>query len=219
MSPTVRRVRRYLLVGLVVTAPVGITVYVLVWAFNTLDAILGTPLQAWLGVRVPGLGFVLLGLSVIEVGWLVHRAVGRQLLHWWNTALVRFPLTGRIYNALSQITQSLVGAERRVFRRTVLVPYPTQDMWAVAFVTNETPDVLSAVAGEPCLNVFVPTTPNPTSGFLLVVPRRMVRELPMSVEDAMKLVISAGALVPGGETVTTGRQGLDLERLLREEHR
>jgi len=219
VSPTVRRVRRYLLVGLVVTAPVGITVYVLVWAFNTLDAILGTPLQAWLGVRVPGLGFVLLGLSVIVVGWLVHRAVGRQLLHWWNTALVRFPLTGRIYNALSQITQSLVGAERRVFRRTVLVPYPTQDMWAVAFVTNETPDVLSAVAGEPCLNVFVPTTPNPTSGFLLVVPRRMVRELPMSVEDAMKLVISAGALVPGGETVTTGRQGLDLERLLREEHR
>ncbi|MBI2074050.1 MAG: DUF502 domain-containing protein [Gemmatimonadetes bacterium] len=219
MNSTVRRLRRYLLVGLVVTAPVGLTVYVLVWVFNKLDAILGGPLQAWLGVRVPGLGFVLLGLSVVLVGWLVHRAVGRQLLHWWNAALVRFPLTGRIYNALSQITQSLVGAERRVFRRTVLVPYPTEGMWVVAFVTHEAPDVLSAVAGEPCVNVFVPTTPNPTSGFMLVVPRRLVRDLPLGVEDAMKLVISAGALVPGAQTVTTGRQGLDLERLLREEHR
>lgn len=219
MNPAMRRLRRYLLVGLVVTAPVGLTVYVLVWAFNTLDAILGTPLQSWLGVRVPGLGFILLGLSVIVVGWVVHRAVGRQVLRWWNTALVRFPLTGRIYNALSQITQSLVGAEHRVFRRTVLVPYPTEDMWAVGFVTHETPDILSGVAGEPCVNVFVPTTPNPTSGFMLVVPLRKVKELPISVEDAMKLVISAGALAPGAQATRGPRQGLDLERLLREENR
>ena len=219
MNPAMRRLRRYLLVGLVVTAPVGLTVYVLVWAFNTLDAILGTPLQSWLGVRVPGLGFVLLGLSVIVVGWVVHRAVGRQVLRWWNTALVRFPLTGRIYNALSQITQSLVGAERRVFRRTVLVPYPTEDMWAVGFVTHETPDILSGVVGEPCVNVFVPTTPNPTSGFMLVVPVRKVKELPISVEDAIKLIISAGALAPGAQATRGPRQGLDLERLLREKNR
>lgn len=219
MTPRVRRLRRYLIVGLVVIAPVGLTVYFLVWIFRTLDAILGTPLQAWLGVRVPGLGFLLLGLFVLLVGWVVHRAVGRQLLQWWNTALARFPLTGRIYNAVSQIVQSLVSTDRRVFGRTVLVPYPTMEMWAVGFVTHETPDVLSAAVGEPCVNVFVPTTPNPTSGFLLVVPKRHVRDLPLTVEDAMKLVISAGAVVPGGEGPTARRRGLDLETLLQEEGR
>jgi len=219
VNPTVRRLRRYLLVGLVVTAPVGLTVYVLVWVFRTLDAILGTPLQTWAQVRVPGLGFLLLAIFLVLVGWVVHRAVGRQLLQWWNAALVRFPLAGRVYNALSQIVQSLVGTERRVFRRTVLVPYPTPDMWAVGLVTNEAPEVLSAVAQEPCVNVFVPTTPNPTSGFLLVVPRRLVRELPVSVEDAMKLVISAGALVPGGPAIPSGPRGLDLDTLLREDRR
>jgi uncharacterized membrane protein len=219
VSPIVRRLRRYLLVGLVVTAPVGLTAYVLVWAFNTLDAILGTPLQAWLGVRVPGLGFVLLGLSVVVVGWLVHRAVGRQLLHWWNTALVRFPLTGRIYNALSQITQSLVGTERRVFRRAVLIPFPTNESWVIGFVTHEEPQPLSAAVGEPCITVFMPTTPNPTTGFLFVVPLSRVRELSVSIEDAMKLIMSAGALVPGAEASAVGQRGLDLERLLREENR
>jgi uncharacterized membrane protein len=219
MTPRMRRLRRYLIVGLVVIAPVGLTVYFLVWIFRTLDAILGAPLQAWMGVRVPGLGFLLLGLFVVLVGWMVHQAVGRQVLQWWNTALVRFPLTGRIYNAVSQIVQSLVATDRNVFGRTVLVPYPTMDLWAVGFVTHEAPEILSAAAGEPCVNVFVPTTPNPTSGFLLVVPRRYVRDLPLSAEEAMKLVISAGAVVPGAAGVGGRRRGLDLETLLREERR
>jgi uncharacterized membrane protein len=219
MRPATRRLRRYFLVGLVVTAPVGLTAYVLVLLFNTLDAILGTPLETWLRVHVPGLGFLLLALFIVGVGWLVHRAVGRQVLRWWNAALLRFPLTGRIYNALSQIVQSVIGEDRRIFRRTVLVPYPTEGMWAIAFVTHDDPAVLSALVGEECVNVFVPTTPNPTSGFLLLVPRRRVREVPLSIEDGMKLVISAGALVPGADGGLQRRRGLDLEALLREEGR
>lgn len=219
MNPTVRRLRRYLLVGLVVTAPVGLTAYVLVWVFNTLDAILGTPLQTWLGVRVPGLGFLLLGLFLVLVGWLVHRTVGRQVLQWWNATLVRFPLAGRVYNALSQIVQSLVGSDRRVFQRAVLISFPTDQTWVIGFVTHEDPKLLSAAIGEPCVNVFMPTTPNPTTGFLFVVPRSRIREMPVSIEDAMKLIMSAGALVPGGEATAVGRRGLDLERLLREEGR
>jgi len=219
MKPGTRRLRRYFLTGLVVTAPVGITVYVLVVLFNALDAILGTPLEEWIGTRVPGLGFLLLAVFILVVGWLVHRAVGRQLLHWWNTALLRFPLTGRIYNAVSQIAQSLIGEDRHVFKRTVLVPYPIDGIWAVAFVTSERPVALSALIGEECLNVFVPTTPNPTSGFLLIVPRRLVRDVPLTIEDGMKLVISAGALVPGGDASRPGRRGLDLEALLREDPR
>lgn len=219
MRPATRRLRRYFLTGLVVTTPVGITAYVLVVLFNALDAILGSPLEDWIGHRVPGLGFLLLALFIVIVGWVVHRAVGRQLLHWWNTALLRFPLTGRIYNAVSQIAQSLIGEDRHVFKRTVLVPYPIDGIWAVAFVTSERPVALSALIGEECLNVFVPTTPNPTSGFLLIVPRRLVRDVPLTIEDGMKLVISAGALVPGGDASRPGRRGLDLEALLREDPR
>ena len=95
MSVRGRRFRRYFLTGMIVLAPAGVTAVVLAWMFRTIDDILGEPLQAALGVRIPGLGFVLLLLAVIVVGWAVHRAAGRQLLHWWNEALARFPLTAR----------------------------------------------------------------------------------------------------------------------------
>jgi len=215
MSVRGRRLRRYFLTGLIVLAPAGVTAVVLAWMFRTIDDILGEPLQAALGVRIPGLGFVLLLLAVIVVGWAVHRAAGRQLLHWWNEALARFPLTARIYSAMSQIVQSVVGEQRRLFRRTVLIPYPTEGIWAVAFVTNEEAPVMSQVVGVPCVNVFVPTTPNPTSGFMLVVPRDRIKETTIGVEDAMKLIISAGAVSPG-TTQVLSRRGLDLESLLRD---
>lgn len=219
MSPRTIRLRRYFLVGLVVIAPVGLTLYMLVWVFNTLDAILGTPLENWAGVHVPGLGFLLLGLFVLLVGWTVHRAVGRQVLQWWNTAVGRFPLAGRVYNALSQIVQSVVGDNRRVFRRAVLVQYPSADIWSLGFITHESPSVLSSFVGEPCVNVFIPITPIPHSGYLFTVPRRLVRETTLSIEDAMKMVVSMGALVPGDEAARLSRQGLDLDSLLREDSR
>ncbi len=208
------RLRRYFLVGLVVIAPVGLTVFILRLIFDTIDDILGSPLRAALGFRIPGLGFVLLALVVLVVGWIVHQAVGRRVLHWWNLALSRFPLTGRIYNAVSQIVQNMVGGRRRLFRRAVLVPFPTDGLWSVGFVTREDSPVLETLIGEPCLNVFLVTTPNPTTGFLIVVPRSKTKEVDLSIEDALKFVISAGT-VPPSETVTTApRKGLDLDRLL-----
>ncbi len=214
MKPLVR-LRRDFLTGLIVIAPVGVTVVVLMWMFRTIDDILGTPLRAALGVRIPGLGFILLVVAVTLVGFTARLAAGRQLLHWWNEALTRFPLTGRIYSAISQIVQSVVGEQTKLFRRTVLVPYPTDGMWAVGFVTNLQAPVMSRIVGEPCVNVFVPTTPNPTSGFMLVVPRSKVRETDISIEEAMKLIISAGAVSPGTE-VRVGRRGLDLDSLLKD---
>ena len=165
--------------------------------------------------RTCGLGVLLLAVWLVGVGWLVRRAAGRQLLHWWNQSVARFPVTGRIYSALSQVVQSVLGSKEQLFRRTVLVPYPTDGLWAVAFVTNDEPIEFARVVGEPCVNVFIPTTPNPTSGFMLVVPVRRIREVNLSVEDGMKLVISAGALDPGGPAMV-GRGGLDLETLLKD---
>ncbi len=214
MKSFVRRLRRNFVTGLIVIAPVGLTIFVLRWIFDYLDGILGDWLPA--ALTIPGLGFVLLMLFILLVGWTVRRTAGRQLLHWWNEALARFPLTGRIYNAVSQIVQAIVGERRRLFRRTVLIPYPTEGIWAVAFVTNENAPVMSEVVGEPCVNVFVPTTPNPTSGFMLVVPRDKTKSLQIPVEEAMKLIISAGALTPADEPQVPGRRGLDLDSLLKE---
>jgi uncharacterized membrane protein len=211
-----RRLRRYFLVGLIIIAPVGVTLAILSWLFQRIDGLLGVPLQRAIGVRIPGLGFVLLLVFVVVVGWVVHLAAGRQMLHWWNHSLARFPLTGRIYNAVSQIVQSVVGRRKRLFLRTVLIPYPTEGLWAIAFVTNEDTPEMSRVLGEPCVNVFVPTTPNPTSGFMLVVPHARARDAQISVEEAMKLVISAGAVNPSDRYSPLIRRGLDLESLLRE---
>ncbi len=211
-----RRLRRYFLVGLVVIAPVGVTIAVLNLVFQTIDGWLGVPIQRVVGFPIPGLGFVLLALFVLLMGWLVHLAAGRQMLVWWNHQLSRFPVTGLIYNALSQITQSVIGRRRRLFIRTVLIPYPTAGIWAVAFVTNEDTPEMSSVVGEPCVNVFVPTTPNPTSGFMLVVPRSRLRDAGISIEEAMKLVISAGAVNPHDRFGPPARRGLDLESLLKD---
>lgn len=210
-----RRLRRYFLTGLVVLAPVGLTVYVLYWLFIRVDALLGAPLERMLQFRIPGLGLLILIVVVTAIGWAVRRAAGRQLLMWWNASMVRFPLSGRIYSAVSQVVQSVIGSKRKLFRRTVLIPYPTDGVWAVAFVTNEESVMLSRAIGEACYQVFVPTTPNPTSGFMLIVPTERVKEVDISVEEAMKLIISAGALNPGAPAIV-GRQGLDLERLLRD---
>ncbi len=196
----------------------GLTVWVLVLAFRAIDSILGGFLRGLLGFRIPGMGFILLLLLVLLVGWLVHMAAGRQMLHWWNHALSRFPLTARLYNAVSQIIQSVVGEQRRLFRRTVMIPYPTDGLWALAFVTNEEAPVMSRFVGEPCVNVFVPTTPNPTSGFMLVVPRRRAIDLDITIEDAMKLIISAGAVSPTGERTAVPRRGLDVDSLFRDSH-
>src|SRR5260370_38591087 len=137
MPHPLRRVRQAFLVGLVGIAPLGATIFVLSWAFRTSDAILGRPLEQSLGVRVPGLGFAVLGLLVLLVGSAVHNAVGRRLVQTWNTALARLPLTRRIYNAGSQIVQPMLAGDRRGVSRAALRPYPTEGSWAVGFVTNE----------------------------------------------------------------------------------
>jgi uncharacterized membrane protein len=213
------KLRRYFFVGLVVIAPVTVTVIVLRWIFETIDAILGRPLQAAIGFRIPGLGFILLGLLVLAVGWIVHNAVGRRLLSWWNSTVARFPVIGRLYNAASQIVQAVVGDQKRVFKRVVLVPFPSDSLWSVGFVTSEDSGDLGRYVGVPTCSVFVPTTPNPTTGFLLVVPRDRLRETTMSVEDAVKAIISAGSVSPDDVAAGGPRQGLNLEDLFRDSHR
>jgi len=212
------RLRRYFVTGLIVITPVGATWLVLQWIFRRLDSILGGPLAAILPVRIPGLGLLLLLVLIIIVGWLAYQTAGRQLIHWWDALLVRFPLTARIYRASSHIVQTLMGSQQRVVRQVVLVPFPTPGSWAVAFVTNERATVAQLEPDE-YVNVFLPTTPNPTSGYMLIVRKDQIRDAGLSVEEAMKLIISGGAVQHPQAEPAARPAGLDLARLLLETDR
>jgi uncharacterized membrane protein len=196
MRSFLNRLRRYFVTGLVVIAPVGVTAFVLVWLFQRLDPILGRHLPTVEGRHIPGLGLLVLLAIVVAIGWLSQIAVGRRLLYWWNTGLTRLPFARRIYSASAQIVQSVLEREEKLFQHCALIEFPGPGMWALAFETARTPPELETVIGEPSVNVFLPTAPNPTSGYLLIVPRSRVRRLGMSVEDGLKLVLSVGVATP-----------------------
>jgi uncharacterized membrane protein len=207
------RLRRYFLVGLVVIAPVTVTIIVLRWIFETIDAILGEPIQAAIGFRIPGLGFVLLGLVVLAVGWIVHNAVGRRLLSWWTDTVARFPVIGRLYNAASQIVQAS-SATRRGIQAGRLVPFPLGQPVVGGFVTSDESGELGRYVGSPRATS---SSPPPTlTGFMLVVPRERLIETAMSVEDAVKAIISAGSVLPEAVATASPRRGLNLDDLFRE---
>ena len=196
MRSFLNRLRRYFVTGLVVIAPVGVTAFVLVWLFQRLDPILGRHLPTIEGRHIPGLGLLVLLAIVVAIGWLSQIAVGRRLLYWWNTGLTRLPFARRIYSASAQIVQSVLEREEKLFQHCALIEFPGPGMWALAFETARTPAELETVIGEPSVNVFLPTAPNPTSGYLLILPRSRVRRLGMSVEDGLKLVLSVGVATP-----------------------
>lgn len=187
--------RRYFFTGIVVIAPVGVTAYVLWWIFANLDRILGRLFNV-IGLRIPGLGLVVLLAIVIAVGWAAQQAVGREFIALGRDWLKKFPLTRTIYSAASQIVEQIVGEDRKFFKACVLVEYPRPGCWAIGFLTAEAAGEITAAVQADSVSVFLPTTPNPTSGYIVFLPRTQVRRLAMTVEEGFKLVVSAGAVTP-----------------------
>lgn len=208
------RVRRYLLTGLIVAAPVGLTAFVLVWTFQKLDAILGQYLAPLLGTAVPGLGLVILMLLLLVVGWISHRTLGRRFLYGWNDLLSRVPVVRKVYGTASQVVQSVLDRDEKLFRACAMMEYPSAGSYALVFLTARAPQEMEEQAGTEMVSVFLPTFPNPTTGYLMQVPSERLWPLRMSVEDGFQLVISAGAAVPGGQE---RRRGLDLAKLFDED--
>jgi uncharacterized membrane protein len=188
-------IRRYFLTGIVVIAPVGVTAYVLLWIFANLDRILGRLFNV-IGIRIPGLGLIVLIAIVIAVGWAAHQAVGREFITLGRNWLKKFPLTRTIYSAASQIVEQIIGEDRQFFKACVLVEYPRPGCWAIGFLTSEAAQEISDTTQADSVSIFLPTTPNPTSGYIVFLPRDQVRRLDMSVEEGFKLVVSAGAVTP-----------------------
>lgn len=207
MRQMLHRLRRYLITGLIVIAPIGVTIFVLSWLFQRLDPILGRYLPAIAGRQIPGLGLVALFVILVGVGWFSQRAIGRRALGAWNGMLERVPVARRVHAASAQIFSSVLERDR-LFQHCALVEFPSEGSWVLAFETANVPAEVEDVIGEPSVSVFLPTAPNPTSGYLLMLPRTRVRRLQMSIEDGLKLVLSAGVARPdeplgdrGGDSV------------------
>ncbi|MFW5947682.1 MAG: DUF502 domain-containing protein [Gemmatimonadota bacterium] len=198
MSRVGRLLRRRLIAGLIVIAPLGVTVYVLWWLFTTLDGILGRSLYHRIGFAAPGLGLVALLLLLLIVGWAAEATVGARILGWWNAALDRVPLVSRLYNATRRIIGSVFGTEEhRFFRSVVLFEYPSSGQWALGFETGRAPRALDHRVANG-ITIFLPTAPNPVSGFLIIVPEEKVIRVPVTVEEGFTYVLSAGAVPPTG---------------------
>jgi uncharacterized membrane protein len=191
-----QRLRRYLVTGLIVTAPIGVTLFVLSWLFVRLDPILGRYLPSVAGREPRGLGIVALFLLLIVVGWASQKALGRRALTAWNRLANRVPVARRLYNASSQVFEAVLAREQKLFRHCALIEYPSAGSHTLVFETAEATPAMQAVIGEPAVAVFLPTVPNPTSGYLLYLPRNRVHRLDMTVEDGFKLIFSAGMATP-----------------------
>ena len=196
------RLRRDFVMGLLVTAPAGLTIYIFWQLFLRIDGILDGLFGLWEPLRVhgrpfPGLGFLALILVVVLTGVFARNYVGRGLLRVVDRLLSRIPLMNRIYLAIQQISQAFFSGKKVIFQRAVLIEYPRKNVYCIAFVTSEPQGEVQHKTAKDVVGVFVPTTPNPTSGFLLFVPKDEIISLRMRVEEAMKLVISGGAVSPG----------------------
>ncbi len=188
--------RRHLIAGLLVTLPVGVTVFVLLALFRFLDNLLGPIFTHLVGFRIPGLGLLAGFLLILAVGAMASNIIGGRIVQVFDGLMMRIPLARTVYSATKQISDALLQQKRGAFTQAVLVEWPRQGIYTVGFVTGETRGEAQEKTAERVINVFVVTTPNPTTGFLCLVPESQMTPLEMSVEDALKLVVSAGIVTP-----------------------
>ena len=196
------QIRRYLITGLLVWVPVVITVWVLSVLVRTMDQTLlllppALRTESWLGVYVPGMGVILTLLVVFLTGLFAANIIGQRLVNVWERVLARIPVVNSIYNGVKQVSDTLLTPGGQAFRKALLVQWPSPGMWTVAFLTGKPGgDVANHLQGD-YVSIYVPTTPNPTGGYFVMVPRSAVVELDMTVDEALKYIVSMGVVNPG----------------------
>ncbi|MEN9375297.1 MAG: hypothetical protein RL710_454 [Pseudomonadota bacterium] len=202
-------IKKYLLTGLLVWLPLAITIWVLLWLVGLLDAIFGGLLTGIAAVspastgvlidqmrRIPGLGVILVFSALLLTGALVSNVAGRWWFNQWDKLFTNIPVFKSIYNSVKKVSDTLFSTNGNAFRTALLVQYPRAGVWTVAFQTGAPGGEVAAHLGADFVSVYVPTTPNPTSGFFLMLPRSDVIELKMTVDEALTYVISMGSVAP-----------------------
>ena len=189
--------RRYLIAGLLVWVPLGITFFVIKFLLDLMDRLLLLLPVAWrpetvLGFSIPGFGFILALAILLITGAIGANLLGRTVLRLWEGLLAKIPLVRTVYSSAKQIISSLLSTGSHSFRKVLLIEYPRKGIWTVCFQTGPAANEIQTQLDKESLTVFVPTTPNPTSGFLMIVAKEDTRELDMDIETALKFVMSLG---------------------------
>ncbi len=199
--------KKYLITGLLVWAPLVVTIWVLSVLVDTLDqTLLLLPLawqpHSWLPFNIPGLGVLLTFLVVLLTGMFAANIIGQRLVQFGESLLARIPVVKSLYSSVKQVSDTLFSSSGQAFRKALLVQYPRQGSWTIAFLTGQPGgDVATYLTGD-YVSVYIPTTPNPTSGFFLMMPRADVIELDISVDAALKYIISMGVVPPDSRNPT-----------------
>lgn len=203
------RVRRYLLAGILVTAPISITVYLTYIFLTFVDSKVGEMLpREWYDslygqTTFPGIGLLIAIGFFIVVGWFATNFLGRIVIRVSEYIVDRMPVIRTLYSAIKQIFETIMASQSSAFRDVVMLEYPRRGIWSLGFVTGVSEGEVQKLTEDEVVNVFVPTTPNPTSGFLLFVPKKELRFLEMSVEEGVKMVVSAGIITPSYNSKTS----------------
>lgn len=193
--------RKYLFAGLLVWLPLGVTVLVIKALIDLMDRVLVFIPDAWhpealLGFRIPGLGVVLSLIVLFITGIIAANLFGKRVVTAWESLLARIPLVNTIYSAVKQVAETIFADKGKSFRKVLLIEYPRKGLWAIAFYTGSAVGEIQERTSREVVNVFIPTTPNPTSGFLIMVPREEIIELDMPVDEGIKLIMSLGVIIP-----------------------
>ena len=195
-----KRLTNYLISGLLFWIPLALTVLVIKFFLEVINNLVPERLlpEALLNLdtSIPGSGFVFIVIILLFTGALITNILGRKIVDLWERALNKIPGFRNIYNALKKMSSTVLNTSSESFRKAFLIQYPSKGIWVVAFQSGDYKGEIETIIGEDVINLFVPTTPNPTSGFFVIIPKKDAIELKMSVEEAFKLVISAGVVTP-----------------------
>ena len=196
-----KHLRRYLVAGLLVWIPLGVTIFILKVLIGLMDrSLLLIPQQyrpeEWLGFSVPGLGLILTLLVLLVTGLLAANIVGRSMVGLWESLLDRIPVVRSVYSAAKNFTEIVFSDSGQSFKKVLLIEYPRKGIYSLAFQTATNLGEVQGRMGEQMVCTFVPTTPNPTSGYIIIVPKKDIIELDMEIDEALKMIISLGVVIP-----------------------
>jgi len=187
-----QQIKRHLIAGLLAIVPIALTFWILRFLFRFLDSFTA-PILKNIGIEIPGLGIILTLLFIFLLGLFITNVLGKTIFNWGEKILTKLPLVNTIYNAVKQITNAFSGKSMKNFKQVIFIQYPRKGLWTMCFVTNQSKNE----SGDEFYHVFVPTTPNPTSGVFIVIPQKDAVHPDISVEEGLKSIISGGIIDPG----------------------
>lgn len=191
-----RGIRNIFITGFLIILPIAGSLYIMYLFFSFIDNLFNAPLKGLFGIEVPGVGVILTFTIIFSIGIIARNYFGKKILHLTERIIIKIPLVKTIYISIKQIVDTLFLKKKDAFKKAVLVEYPKEGVYTIGFITSESPREISKKTKAECVSLFIPTTPNPTSGMFIIVPKDKVTYLDMDVEEAIKLIVSGGLVTP-----------------------